>query len=232
MIPYTLSRLTSTDIGDSVQVADQRFEVVGLSHETFSVTNPVTFVPASDLSELLSLNRYDSYLLIEAESGESPAALAARIETEVDGVAALTTPELVANDLQLASQMGTEVIALMTAICAVLATVLVAFALFIHTSRSRRDLVVLKAVGFSNRHLYVCVLIQAAVITGLAFTFSVGLVAVTATVGPRIAPILSLSISAGTLTQIGVAGLAVALAATVLLARRVARVDPMSAFSE
>ncbi len=232
VIPYTLSRLTSTDIGDSVQVADQRFEVVGLSHETFSVTNPVTFVPASDLSELLSLNRYDSYLLIEAESGESPAALAARIETEVDGVAALTTPELVANDLQLASQMGTEVIALMTAICAVLATVLVAFALFIHTSRSRRDLVVLKAVGFSNRHLYVCVLIQAAVITGLAFTFSVGLVAVTATVGPRIAPILSLSISAGTLTQIGVAGLAVALAATVLLARRVARVDPMSAFSE
>jgi putative ABC transport system permease protein len=232
VIPATLARLTDVGIGDSIRVADRRFEIVGLSNQTFSVTNPVIFVPAADLADLLSLSGYDSYMLVDAEPGVSAAELAARIEEEVDGVAALTTTDFVASDLQLASQMGTEVIALMTAICAALAAVLVAFALFIHTSHTRRELVILKAVGFSNRHMYLSVLLQAAILTGLAFALAVAFVAVTSVVGPRLAPILSLSVSAGSIAQIGLAGLLVALAATLLLARRVAAVDPMSAFSE
>jgi ABC-type antimicrobial peptide transport system permease subunit len=232
VVPATLARLTDIRLGDSIRIADRGFEVVGLSEETFSVTNPVIYVDAADLADLLSLSGYDSYVLVRAEPGVTPAELASRIEAEVDGVAALTTAALVANDLQLASQMGTEVIALMTSVGAALATVLVAFALFIHTSHSRRELVILKAVGFSNRHLYASVLIQAAVLTGLAFVFAVAAVAVVAVVGPWLAPILSLSVSAESLLQIGFAGLAVALAATLILARRVARVDPMSAFNE
>jgi len=232
VVPTTLARLTDVDLGDSIQVADRRFEVVGLSNETFSVTNPVIYVLAADLADLLSLSGYDSYMLVRAEPGVPTAELAARIEEEVDGVAALTTRDFVASDLQLASQMGTEVIALMTTICAALAAVLVAFALFIHTSRARRELVILKAVGFSNRHMYLSVLLQAAILTGLAFALAVVFVGVASFVGPRLAPILSLSVSARSIVQIGISGLLVALAATLLLARRVAAVDPMSAFSE
>jgi len=232
VIPATLSRLTGTGIGDEIRIADRLFEVVGLSSETFSVTNPVTFVPAVDLADILSLAGYDSYLLVRADPGVAPEDLAARIREEVDGVAALTTPELVESDVQLASQMGTEVIALMTAMCAVLATLLVGFALFIHTSHNRRELVILKTVGFSNRHIYGSVLIQALVLTALAFAFAVGLAGTLAIVGPRLAPILSLSITFGALVQVGIAGLAVALAATLTLAHRIARVDPMSAFNQ
>jgi ABC-type antimicrobial peptide transport system permease subunit len=232
VIPATLSRLTGTGIGDVIQIADRRFEVVGLSDETFSVTNPITFVPASDLADLLSLRGYDSYLLVRADAGVGPGDLAALIREEVDGVAALTTPELAESDVQLSSQMGTEVIALMTAMCAALATLLVAFALFIHTSRNRRELVILKTVGFSNRHIYGSVLIQAMVLTGLAFAFAVGVAETLAIVGPRLAPILSLSITFRALVQVGIAGLAVALVATLMLAHRIARVDPMSAFNQ
>ena len=87
-------------------------------------------------------------------------------------------------------------------------------------------------IGFSNRHIYASVLIQAAILTGLAFAFAVGVVAALAIVGPRLAPILSLSIESGALLQIGLAGLGVALVGTLVVARRLARVDPMSAFSE
>ena len=224
VIPATLSRLTGTGIGDGIQIADRRFTVVGLSNETFSVTNPVAFVHASDLADLLSLTGYDSYILVRAEAGVAPGDLATRIDEEIDGVAALTTAEFVDNDLQLASQMGTEVIALMTMICAALATLLVGFSLFIHTSRTRRELVILKTVGFSNRHIYGSVLLQAMLLTGLAFGVAVGLVEVLAVVGPLLAPILSLRITFGALLEIGVAGLAVALAATLMLAHRIASV--------
>lgn len=232
VIPETLARLTGVGLGDSIRVAERRLEVVGLSRETFSVTNPVTFVSSEDLADLLSLRGYDSYLLVTVAAGTSPEELAERIEEDVDGVEALTTEELLANDLQLASQMGTEVIGLMTTISAVLATVLVAFALFIHTSRIRRDLVVLKALGFSNHHLYGSVLIQATVITGLAFVTATAVVAIVAVVGPSMAPILSLAVRGRALGEIGVSGLAVAILGTLVVTRRVAAVDPMSAFSE
>lgn len=231
VVPATLARLNDVDPGDSIRVADRQFAVVGLSNETFSVTNPVVFVSAEDLADLLSLRGYDSYMLVRADPDVRPEMLAIRIEAEVDGVAALTTRELASSDLQLASQMGTEVIALMTAIAGVLATLLVAFALFLHTSHTRPQLVILKAVGFSNRHLYTTVLIQAGVITALSFIFAVGVVAALAAVAPRLAPILSLHLSADSVLTIGLAGLAVAVVATLILARRVARVDPMSAFS-
>ncbi len=230
VIPETLSRLTGAGIGDQVQITDHRFTVVGLSTETFSVTNPVAFVNVVDLADVLSLSGYDSYILIQSEPGVAPDALAKRIREQVDGVQALTTAEFVENDLQLARQMGTEVIALMTSICAVLAALLVGFSLFIHTSHSRRDLVILKTLGFSNGHVYKTVLIHAVVLTGLAFAFGVLLVGVLAIVGPWLAPVLSLSITARSLAEVGGAGLAVAIAATLMLARRVAAVDPMSAF--
>lgn len=230
IIPQTLSRLTGTGIGDHVRIADRQFTVVGLSAETFSATNPVAFVHAADLSDLLSLTGYDSYILVRSEPGVPAAVLAARIRAEVDGVEALPTAEFVANDLQLARQMGTEVIALITTICAVLATLLVGFSLFIHTSHNRRDLVVLKTLGFSNRHIYRTVLVHAATLTGLAFAFSVILVQLLVVVGPRLAPVLSMTIAPRALVEVGVAGLVVAVFATLMLARRVTGVDPMSAF--
>lgn len=230
VIPLTLSRLTGAGIGDSVRVADRLLEVVGLSGESFSVTNPITFVHSSDLADILSLSGYDSYILVQADAGVRPADLADRIEVVVDGVAALTTAELVASDLQLASQMGTEVIALMTAMCAALAALLVGFALFIHTSHLRRELVILKSIGFTNRHIYGSVLLQALFVTALAIALAVAAVLALALVGPRLAPILSLSVAPRALVQVGIVGLGVAMAATLLLARRVARLDPMSAF--
>jgi putative ABC transport system permease protein len=231
VIPETLSRLTGTGIGDDIQIADRRFTVVGLSAETFSATNPVAFVHAIDLADVLSLTGYDSYILVRSEPDVTPANLAARIREEIDGVEALTTTQFVENDLQLASQMGTELMALMTAICAALATLLVGFSLFIHTSHNRRELVILKTLGFTNGQIYGTVLVQAVMLTGLAFAFAVGLVEAVAIIGPRLAPILSLSITPRALVEIGIAGLVVALSATLMLARRVARVDPMSAFN-
>ncbi len=232
IIPETLSTLTDTRIGDEIQISDHLFRVVGLSSGTFSVTNPITFVHARDLADLLSLAGYDSYILIRSVLGEDPAELSARIEEEIDGVAALPTADFVESDIQLASQMGTEVISLMTWICAILATLLVAFSLYIHTSHNRRELAILKALGFENRHVYGSVLVQAVVLTGSAFGLAVIVGQLLAIVGPRLFPVLSLRVSIPALLEVGFAGLFIAVVATLAVARRIARVDPVSVFSQ
>lgn len=231
IIPRVLSELTDIGIGDEIQIGDRSFAVVGLSAETFSVTNPVTFVHATDLADLLSLDGYDSYVLVRAAPGVAAGTLVDRIVSEVDEVSALTTGDLVESDIRLASQMGTEVLAFMTGICAILAVLLVGFALYIHTAHHRRDLAILKAVGFENRHVYGSVLLQAAVLTGLAFAVALALSVALAVVGPRVVPLLSLALAPSSVLTVGMTGLLVAVLATVAVARRVARVDPLSVFS-
>lgn len=231
IIPRVLSELTDTGIGADVRIGDRSFRVVGLSDETFSVTNPITFVHVVDLSDLLSLDGYDSYVLVRGEPGVTPATLVERILDEVDGVSALTTEAFVRSDIRLASQMGTEVLAFMTGICGVLAVLLVGFALYIHTAHHRRDLAILKAVGFRNRHVYLSVLLQAVVLTGLAFALAVGGSVVVSVVGPRLIPLLSLSLSPSAVLAVGATGLVVAVLGTLAVAHRVGRVDPLSVFS-
>lgn len=231
VIPETLSRITDTSVGDTIEIGDRSFTVVGLSEGTFSVTNPITFVRAGDLADLLSLVGYDSYVLVRAAPGADPGALAEAIEDEVDGVEAMTTAELVASDVQLARQMGTEVIALMTAICAVLAVLLVAFALYIHTAAGRRELAVVKALGFRRRHVYQSVVLQSAVLTGAAFALALVGAGLIVVLGPRVAPVLSLSLRAPAVLEVGAAAFVVAVLATLAVARRVARVEPASVFN-
>lgn len=231
IIPRTLARVTDTAVGDTVQIGDRRFAVVGLSDETFSVTNPITFVRADDLADLLSLAGYDSYVLVRAGRDVDPGLLAERIEEEVDDVGAMTTGQLVASDTQLSRQMGTEVIALMTAICAALAVLLVAFTLYIHTSSNRRELAVLKALGFEDRHVYQSVVLQSGILTGVAFALAVAGAGFIAVVGPGLAPVLSLRLTAPDVLRVGAGALVVAVVATLVVARRVARVEPASVFN-
>lgn len=230
VIPLVLSELTGVGIGHGIGIGDRTLRVVGLSAETFSVTNPVTFVQATDLADLLSLDGYDSYVLVRASPGVDPSVLVDRILSEVDGVNALTTERFIESDIRLASQMGTEVLAFMTAICAVLAVLLVGFSLYIHTAQHRRELAILKAVGFGNRQVYGSVLLQATILTGLAFGIAVAGSALLSAVGPRLVPLLSLSLSPSAVLAVGATGLIVALVSTLVLARRIGRVDPLSVF--
>lgn len=231
IIPETLARITDTKLGDRVRIGGRDFTVGGLAEETFSATNPITFVRAEDLADLLSLSRYDSYVLVRAAEGVSADVLAERIRTDVDGVATMTTDALVASDVELSRQMGTEVIAVMTAICGLLAVLLIGFSLHIHAAGLRRDLALLTALGFGPGAIYRSAVIQSSLLTGAGFALAVAGAGSILVVGPYLAPVLSLTLPPMILVQVGAAGLAVALVATLSVARQIVRVDPASVFN-
>lgn len=230
IVPAVMAQISDIEIGDSIRIADRTLQVSGLSEGTFSVGNPVAFVHATDLAGLLSLVGYDSYLLVRAAAGTSPEDLSRHIMSQVDDVQALPTPVFVNNDRVLAAQMGTELIGLLTGISAVLAAVLVGFSIYLHTSRLRRELAIVKALGFANRHVYATVFFQSIAITLVAYVLAAALAQGLVLVAPRALPILSLKLEPGALLEIGAIGLVVALASALLPARRVGRVDPLTVF--
>ncbi len=231
IVPEVFAELAELDLGDTVDIVDQRLRVVGTSRGTFSMANPVTFVAAADLERILgNMSGYESYFLVTAAAGVEPAALAARIEREVDDVSALTKQEFMDNDRAVAAQMGVELIALLSGIATALGVCVVTFTLYSHAQRRRRELAVLKAVGFRAYHLYMSLGLHAVLLTLLGLLTSVALSRVVVALAQVLVPEVAMLLSAEIVLRSGASGLLVALVASLLVARKVARVAPQLVF--
>jgi putative ABC transport system permease protein len=230
ILPAQMARLAGLGLGDDVRVADRTFTVTGLSHGTFSMANPVAFVHASDLHGIAATQGFDNYLLVKAAPGVDPTGLAQAIGEQVEKVSAVPRGVFIRNDYRMAIQMGVELVRLLSGIGAALAVLLVAFTLYTHVHRQRRELAVVKALGFGARHIYATVGLQALLVSVFGFVLSLllaqGAIALAAWLAPRV----SIQITGAILARVGLGGLLIALLATLIPARQIARIDPQTAF--
>ena len=74
VLPRVFAQLTGVGLGARVELTGKRLEVVGLSEGTYSMANPVVFVAASDLADMMQAEGTVSYILVEAEPGQDAAA--------------------------------------------------------------------------------------------------------------------------------------------------------------
>jgi putative ABC transport system permease protein len=230
VVPAAFAVMSGLGLGDPIRIADRQFIVVGLSRETFSMSNSLIFVTRRDLEDIMTSLDIVSYVLVKIVPGADPAAVAARIEETVDNVSALTAAVFAENDRRLAMQMGAETIALMTVIGAAVAMLLVAFTIYSQVARLRPELAVAKALGATNAALYTSVTIQATVITGIGVVFAVLIAMVLLPLITGAVPQLALHLTGSAVGRVVVIGIVVALLAAFIPARQIARVDPLSAF--
>jgi putative ABC transport system permease protein len=230
IVPAVLANLTGLQLGDEVYIAARPFRVVGLSKDTFSMANSVTFVTLSNLADIMSTFGSMSYFLVDAEPGIDPASLAARIRSEVDKVNAVPKQRFIDNDWSVAIQMGLEIIELMTVIGGALAVLLTGFTVYVSTARKEREIAVMKALGVRSRAIYTSVMIQAAWLALLGFMLAAVLVFLAIPITASFVPQVTLHVTTEALVRVGIVALFVALLSLTLTARKVLSVDPMTAF--
>jgi putative ABC transport system permease protein len=230
IVPATFSNLSGLGIGDKISIAGRDFTIAGLSADTYSMANSITFVTMKDLSDIISTIGSVSYLLVDAAPGVDPADLAQRIRTGVEKVNALPTSEFVTNDWSLAMQMGLEIVGIMTAIGSGLAVILTGFIVYSHVSQREKEIAVMKALGVRDRAIYLGITFQAVSITVLAFALATALVLLAVPLTGWLVPQVSLGVTGAALTRVGVSALVVGVVAAIIPVRRVLGVDPASAF--
>ena len=233
VIPDVLAKKAKLGIGSTINALGRAFTIVGISTDTYSMANSVTFVAYGDLAKLLSVrDGTASYLLIEAAPGTSSADLAARIRSAVPDVNALTREAAVESDRRIAMQMGIGIIGVMTWVGGLVAALVIALTTYTATIRRARELAVVKALGFRQRTLYLTVLVQGGVIAALGYGVAL---AVAYAVRPLLgvsAPEVALVYPPLSLLRLAATTALIAIAASCLSGRHVARVDPAIAFRE
>ncbi len=227
VIPEVVAKLAGLTLGDEVRITGRSLRIVGLSLETFSMANSVTFVAWSDLEAIMDVKDALSYLLVSAKPGVKPADLARRIKASVAKVNAYSSTEFMARDREMALQMGTEIIRIMTLIGTAVAVLIVAFTAYTQVVRLEGELALVRALGFRIRHLAGAALVQSTLVSifGLAVcaVFALWLVPLI----PEFVPQISVRVTAAQIVRIWLIVLPVAILAGVVPALRIARIDPM-----
>jgi putative ABC transport system permease protein len=230
VVPEVFAKMSDIAIGGQLKVTDKELTVVGLSEGTFSMANSVIFINKYDLEEIMSALDITSFILVKGDDLTDSVRLAKEIEHQLDNVSALPAEKFLTNDWKMAMQMGTETIAMMNFIGGGLAILLVSFTIYTMVARQRRELAAAKAIGLTNRMLYLGVVLQALAITLCGVFLAFILAAVIVPVLSDIVPAINMKLSVETLFRITLIGFLIAIVSALAPTTQIARIDAITAF--
>src|SRR5215208_2568201 len=113
IIDSSVAEQSDIALGDKVEILGQELEVVGLSKDTSTLTNSVAFISRADFERVRGGGQQVSFVLAKAEPGQSPEAVAERIEEDVGGVTAQTRAAFAEQERQLVNDMAGDLLAIM-----------------------------------------------------------------------------------------------------------------------
>ena len=122
-------------------------------------------------------------------------ALQQKIMTEIDNINVVTQAEFIANDYEMATQMGAETILIMTLICSTLAALIIGYACYSLAIKKRKELAIIKAVGARDYQLVIVVLLQSIAVTLLAYLLAINFLVLLSVAMPLIAPQITVALT-------------------------------------
>lgn len=216
--------------GDKIAIFGRDFTIAGLSADTFSLANSITFITSEAFADLRGDQRQFNYLLVKTKA--NPRILAAGIEREVGDVNAMTTGQLVASDRLMIRQMGIDVINAMASFGFLIGLAVIGLTIYTLTLERTREFAVMKAIGGSNRRLLRIVFEQTALSVCLGLAAGLILALGARVLIEKFLPSLSVIYRPGFIARTALAMVAISLLSAYMPIRRVLRVDPLTAFKK
>jgi len=230
IIDRTVAEKSGVRLGDEVEILGEDFEVVGLSEETSSLVNSVAFISMNDFAEFRGNYDTFSFLLVKVKEGESPQAIASRIEARVRDVTAQTTENFASQERKVVKDMSTDVITIMNLIGFLIGLAVMALTVYTATLARRSEYGVLKALGARNGHLYLAVLAQAMISVTIGFAVGLAITLLLSDIVPRLGLSMVLRVSTTSLLKVGGLSLVIAGISAILPIRQISGLDPAIVF--
>lgn len=230
IIDRNVAEKSGITLGDEVEILGEKFEVVGLSEETSSLVNSVSFITMDDFEDLRGSYETFSFLLVKVRNEEIPDVVAARIQAQLKDVTVQTTADFASQERKVVKDMSTDVITIMNLIGFLIGLAVMAHTVYTATLARRAEYGVLKALGARNGHLYRAVLAQAVLSVAFGFLISLAITALLSALVPRLGVSMVLEISLSSHLKVGGLSLVIAGVAAIQPIRQIAGLDPVMVF--
>ena len=211
-------------LGDRLIVADRSYRVVGITrHAGFMIG--YVFATHRAVETLLGAPGKTNAILVGTAQ---PTAVRTRLEAS--GLTVLDTPTLRRTAVQLNTKVFGSPLRLMVAIAFAAGVLIVALTVYAQVAERRREYGICKALGASSRRLAALAVAQTLVMAALGLAAGGLLLAAGRTLLAWARPQFEVVITPGLLVQAVGAALVMALLAAIIPARRLARLDPATAY--
>lgn len=212
-------------VGDHIDLMGRSFEVVGLSAETSGFMTSYVFTTRAATDQLFAAPGTTSYVLVGASD---PGAVRARLTAA--GYNTLTADEIAANAEEVASGIFGGPLRLMVIVAFSAGTLIIALTAYTAITERRREYGIVKALG-ARRGRLVAVAVSQTLALALLGLLAGGLLFVAGReliVAAR--PQFEVAFTSGAALRAAGAALVMALLAAIVPARRLARLDPATAY--
>jgi len=217
-------------LGDTVELLDEDFTVVGLSDGTNSWMASFIFIEKRAAERLLLMPNTSSFVLVSLKPGADRGSILARLERRLRDLEIIPADIMKQNDLDLLVEVFAIPLKMMASIAFAVGTAILGMVIYTATIERQREYGVLKAVGAKNSHLYLLVMFQglATALSGIAL--GIGLAWFAAEWIMELSPKFLIVIEPISILKTSVFGLFMGFLAAILPARQVALLDPARVF--
>jgi putative ABC transport system permease protein len=230
VLDWVMAETHNFDLGDTIEILDEDFTVVGLSDGTNSWMASFFFIEKRAAERLLLAPDSTSFLLLTLEPEADPTAVNSRLRRRLRDVEILPASVVKQNDLDLLVQIFAIPLQMMVAIAFAVGTAILGMIIYTATVERVREYGVLKAVGAKNRHLYWLVMQQGLFTALVGASLGIGLAWLVGQGVMTISPKFLVIFQPDSTLTIMVTGLLMGLLAALLPARYVGHLDPARVF--
>jgi putative ABC transport system permease protein len=217
-------------IGDTIDILDETFVVVGLSDGTNSWMASFFFVEKRAAERLLLAPRATSFALLTLDSDADEMTVIERLRRRLRDVEIVSVETMRQSDLELLVQVFAVPLQLMVSIAFAVGTAILGMVIYTATVERTREYGVLKAVGARNRDLYWLVTHQGLITAVLGALIGIALAWLAAETIMSSAPRFLIILKPKVILMTAGSGLIMGLCAALLPARHVAGLDPAQVF--
>ncbi|MGE0227728.1 MAG: ABC transporter permease [Dehalococcoidia bacterium] len=230
IVDSTLARSSGIDTGDAITLAGQKFVVEGLSTGTNALAGKVVFITRDTAARIVGLEAAYSYLLVQIGAGANAADVAERLQTALPGASVMTRAEFSRNERDLLSALFVTPVNVMAVIGVLVGIMVVGLTIYTVASERLRDFGVLKAIGASNRYVYLVILRLGLLVALFGFAVGLGAGYLVKPLVEYFVPDLGIAYRPPFIAAVFGMAAAMSLLAALLPVYRIAGVDPKEVF--
>lgn len=230
VLDWVMADLHGFTLGDTIEILDEDFTVVGLSGGTNSWMASFLFVDKQAAERLFLTPGATAFLLLTLEPEADPVTVETRLWRRLRDVEILPAATFKQNDLDLLVQVFAIPMQMMVAIAFAVGTAILGMVIYTATVERVREYGVLKAVGAENWHLYWLVTQQGLVTAVLGVSLGIGLAWLAGRWVMNLSPQFLVIFETDAILLTSLSGIMMGLLAALLPARYVGRLDPARVF--
>jgi putative ABC transport system permease protein len=217
-------------IGDQVEAAGRRLDVVGIATGSDFVASQSVFVNLAEAQDLLKMEEAATFIAIRVAEGVDPQQVADEIPLEAQGITAFTREEFTERTRERILGNILPILTMVLGLAFIVGLAVSGLTIYTATVEKSREYGILKAVGFKNRYLYRLVFEQSLATGAIGFIIGAGLTVLFSPLAGDFVPQFVTLIRWQDMLFVLIATVVMSLVAGYVPVRRLASIDPTMVF--